>query len=179
MPAIISNEQYRLWVHLRQTYDLLSNYEAEKFSKAHITYEQYLVLWIIRYFNSVKKDEPFIITNLASILGRDTATVSQLVDRMVKKGLIKKIRDLSDRRAIRLVITAKGKNTFLDNAKPNLFLVKHLLSVFSDSELRTMIRLIKKLRKRVTAEFGIAQGKPDKDLNSNVNIDNFIKELSS
>jgi DNA-binding MarR family transcriptional regulator len=178
MPAIISNEQYRLWVHLRQTYDLLSSYEAEKFLRSHITYEQYLVLWIIHYFTYVKNDEPFIITNLATILGRDTATVSQLVDRMEKKGLIKKIKNLSDRRAVRLIITDKGKNTFLDNAKPNLLLVNHLLSVYTESELRTLIRLIKKLRKRVKDEFGIAQIKPDPDLNSNENIDNFIKKLS-
>ncbi len=179
MSAIINNEQYRLWVHLRQTYDLLSSYEAEKFSKAHITYEQYLVLWAIQYFNSVKKNEPFILTTLASMIGRNMATVSQIVSRMEKKGLVKKNRDLSDHRAIRLVITKKGQSIFLDNAKPNLLLVKHLLSVFSENELNTMLCLIKKLKKRVTDEFGIPQVKQDHEINNRVNVDNFLKELSS
>ncbi|OGO14398.1 MAG: hypothetical protein A2Z02_06835 [Chloroflexi bacterium RBG_16_48_7] len=177
MPSIITNEEYRLWVHLRQTYDLLSSYEGDTFAKADITYEQYLVLWIIKYFDFVKKDEPFIITNLASILCRNIASVSQIVDRMEKKDLVKKIRDLPDRRAIRIVITRKGNDIFSSNAKPNLSLVKDLFSVFNNGERKTLLRLIKKLRKKVTAEFGIVQVKPDVELNDNTNIDNFLKQL--
>ncbi|OGO14399.1 MAG: hypothetical protein A2Z02_06840 [Chloroflexi bacterium RBG_16_48_7] len=76
-----------------------------------------------------------------------------------KKGLVKKSRDLPDRRVVRITITSRGEKIFLDYAKPNLSLVKDLFSIFTDYERHTLLRLINKLRKKVNDTYCIGAGR--------------------
>lgn len=39
----------------------------------------------------------------------DTGSMTRMVDRLVKKGLLRRVRDAEDRRAVRLALTAKGR----------------------------------------------------------------------
>ena len=65
-------------------------------SECGLTMEQYLVLVNIRY-----NDAPMHITDLASWLERSTNSMSMLVDRMVKAGLLRRIRDKhEDRKSV-------------------------------------------------------------------------------
>jgi DNA-binding MarR family transcriptional regulator len=38
----------------------------------------------------------------------DTGSMTRMIDRLVKKGLVRRVRDADDRRAVRLELTAKG-----------------------------------------------------------------------
>lgn len=48
-------------------------------------------------------------TRLAELLGSDTAAITRLLDRLVAKGLVERISDPVDRRAIVVRLTAGGK----------------------------------------------------------------------
>ena len=48
-------------------------------------------------------------SELAQILARSPNSVSMLVDRMVKAGLVKRTRDRSDRRVVNVSLTSRGE----------------------------------------------------------------------
>ena len=80
-----------------------------------LTMEQYLVLVNIRYNNA-----PMRITDLAHWLERSTNSMSMLVDRMVKAGLLRRIRDKRDRRVVNVFLTGKAMSSLSDEDKRTL-----------------------------------------------------------
>jgi DNA-binding MarR family transcriptional regulator len=106
------------------------------FRKYNITTEQYEVLVSIKYLA-----DRVNITDIGVWLRRSTNSVSMLVDRMVKAGLVRRVRDRSDRRVVRLVITNKGEN-ILELASPVCWeTIKEILSPISSEDRRTFVSL--------------------------------------
>ncbi len=48
--------------------------------------------------------------DLARDYSYDTGSMTRMIDRLVRKGLLRRVRDADDRRAIRLELTAKGRS---------------------------------------------------------------------
>jgi DNA-binding MarR family transcriptional regulator len=86
------------------TYTRFKNGMDQAFSEQGLTMEQFLVLVNIKY-----NDVPMHIKNLADWLERSTNSMSMLVDRMVKAGLLRRVRDKRDRRAVNVSLTSKGE----------------------------------------------------------------------
>ena len=93
----------RLWLLLRRVGDTLMLCQDSIFSKYGLTTEQWGVL------TSIKSRGPLRPTDLASILERTTNSISMLVDRMVKAGLVRRTRDRKDRRVVTVSMTSKGE----------------------------------------------------------------------
>jgi DNA-binding MarR family transcriptional regulator len=103
--------------------------------------EQYSVLLSMQYL-----DAPVRITDIARWMDRSVNSVSMLVDRMVKAGLVKRRRDLTDRREVRVVFTSKGKQ-ILKLASPGVWrIIQEISSSLSGEDKRTLIRLLESLR---------------------------------
>jgi len=94
----------RLWYMTHRTCDWLRRCEDRVFGDYKLTKEQYAVLSTIKYL-----DEPVRVTDIARWLERSTNSVSMIVDRMVKIGLLRRVRDRRDRREVRVIITSKGE----------------------------------------------------------------------
>jgi len=69
-----------------------------------------------------------------------------IIDRMVKAGLVRRRRDLPDRRAVRLFITSKAEEAFVPATAAGWELIQKILSSLSDADLLTLIRLLEILR---------------------------------
>jgi len=124
------------WLLARQTGDLLRNCMDQLFREYSITTEQYEVLVSTKYLSNRVK-----ITDIARWLRRSTNSVSMIIDRMVKAGLVKRIRDRSDRRIVYVVITSKAEN-ILELASPVCWeTIKEILSPLSYEDRRTFVRL--------------------------------------
>ena len=93
----------RLWLLLRRVGDALVLCQDSVFSKYGLTTEQWGVL------TSIKSRGPLRPTDLASILERSPNSISMLVDRMVKAGLVRRTRDRKDRRVVTVSFTSKGE----------------------------------------------------------------------
>jgi MarR family 2-MHQ and catechol resistance regulon transcriptional repressor len=93
----------RLWLLLRRVGDALVLCQDSIFDRYGLTTEQWGVL------TSIKSRGPLRPTDLASILERSANSVSMLVDRMVKAGLVRRTRDRKDRRVVTVSLTSKGK----------------------------------------------------------------------
>lgn len=75
---------------------------AHLYDARHLTRPQYLVLLWVKNRADIAQGE------LAAIVDSDANTVSSLVRRLVKKGLMTRSRHPSDRRVYRLRVTPKG-----------------------------------------------------------------------
>jgi DNA-binding MarR family transcriptional regulator len=106
------NLSITLWRTVYQTYTRFKNGMDQVLSQHGLTMEQYLVLTTIKYH-----DPPIRIIDVARWLERSTNSVSMIVDRMVKAGLLRRVRDRGDRRVVNVFLTSKAEN-ILELANP-------------------------------------------------------------
>jgi DNA-binding MarR family transcriptional regulator len=178
MKGKITLEEYRLWVIFHLTNDLLLRAEENASTPTGITNQQFLVLWIMEFLTEVN-GVPITITDLAPILHRSLNSVSLIVDRMEKTGLVKKVRDLPDRRAVRISPTKKADRIFLDSVKTNRDFIKSSFSIYTEEEQKQLLSLIRKLKNKLFKDLQLENMKSDPELNSPAQIMRFINKLYS
>ena len=101
-----------LWRMMYQAYARFKNGMDQVLSEHGLTMEQYLVLVTIKYH-----DAPIRITDIARWLERSTNSITMMVDRMVKAGMLRRVRDRRDRRTVNVFLTSKAENA-LNTANP-------------------------------------------------------------
>ena len=94
-------------------------------------------------------------TQIANILGKDRPNITRMIDILETKGFIKREKDDSNRRILKVYLTSKGKEK-VDFAKP----LKERMSVaqykgMSDEEILTLVSLFRKVRKNIEEEYDI------------------------
>ena len=114
-------------------------YLSVKLSSLGITPSQYSVLSCLWGRSHATPKQ------LAEILGIETSTVSGLLDRLQKNGLIDRIVNSEDRREVQFIATQKGR----DLEKPVTVIIddmnKEVLKTFTQDEidkLKSMLRII-------------------------------------
>ena len=138
------NLALRLWFLTHRTRDLLRRCEDQIFAEYNLTTEQYAVLSTIKYL-----DEPVRVTDIARWLERSTNSVSMIVDRMVKAGLLKRVRDRGDRRVVNVSITSKAENALKPAIVASWEFIQKITSPLAYEEKRTFIRLHDMLRDEI------------------------------
>jgi DNA-binding MarR family transcriptional regulator len=175
MKRHLTIDEHRLWVIFHQTHDLLVKYEDKVLEEANLTKEQHLILWLIDFINE-GNDDPVILSDLASSLFKNLNSVSALVNRMATSGLLEKHRDLPDQRAVRLVITPKGKEALAKAVKPNSLMIRNVFSAFSPEEMHTFRVLLKKLRAEIVEEGDFDEIRMDPEMSDRKRIEKFLKK---
>ena len=97
------NVVLRLWLLLRRVGDRLDACQDSVYSKYGLTTEHFAVLAAIRARGPLRPSD------LARLLERTPNSISMLIDRMVKAGLLRRTRDRKDRRVVSVSFTEKGK----------------------------------------------------------------------
>jgi DNA-binding MarR family transcriptional regulator len=129
------------WVLLRQVYNLIFKCQDRVFSEYGLTTEQHLVLMAIKRISG-----PVRITDIARWLDRSVNSVSMIIDRMVKAGLVRRTRDRKDRRTVFVTMTSKAEEAYTPATKAGWRLIQEILSPLSLEDKRTLIRLLGTLR---------------------------------
>jgi len=138
--AELENMSVNLWRNLYQTYTRFKNGMDQVLGKYGLTMEQYLVLTTIKYH-----DPPMRITDVASWLERSTNSVTMIVDRMVKAGLLRRVRDRRDRRTVNVFLTSKAENA-MKAANPSAWEYMQLgMSSLSQKDKDALASLLKTL----------------------------------
>jgi len=133
----------RLWLLAFQISDVLRTCTDKLFSEYNITTEQYDVLASVKYLG-----DRVNITDIATWLRRSTNSISMLVDRMVKAGMVRRVRDKADRRVVYVVLTSKGENA-LELASPGCWeIIKEFLSPLSYEDRRTFVSLFEVINRK-------------------------------
>jgi len=131
----------KLWYASHRTRALFKMCEDKIYSEYNLTTEQFSVLATIMYLGGSARP-----TNIAKWLGRSTNGISLLVDRMVKAGLLRRVRDRSDRRVVNVSITSKAENAFKPAIRAGWEFIQEITSPLSNEDKNTFIKLHDTLR---------------------------------
>ena len=133
----LENLSVVLWRKVYQTYTRFKNVADRTLSEYGLTMEQYFVFVTIKSYGS-----PMRITDVAGWLERSTNSISMLVDRMVKAGLLRRVRDRSDRRVVNVSLTSKAENA-LELANPAFWeFLQQSMSPLSYEDKHTLAGLL-------------------------------------
>ena len=129
------------WILLRQAHNLIFKCEDRVFSEYGLSTEQHTVLMAVKNISG-----PVRITDIARWLDRSVNSVSMIIDRMVKAGLVKRTRDRKDRRTVFVTLTNKAEEAYVPATTAGWELVQEILSPLSNEDKRTLIRLLETIR---------------------------------
>jgi len=134
----LENLSVTLWRMMYQTYTRFKNCLDRIVKEQGLTMEQYLVLVAIKYH-----DAPIRITDVARWLERSTNSVSMIVDRMVKAGLLRRVRDKTDRRTVNVFLTKKAETALKPANIATWEFMQQGMSPLSYKDKRTFASLFK------------------------------------
>jgi DNA-binding MarR family transcriptional regulator len=138
-----ADQDYDLWVLLNQVQSLMMNARDIELMEYGTTAMQAAVLFIT---NSI--GEETIPAEISRWLLRKPATVSGLLDRMEKTGLIERARDLPRKNLVRIRLTEKGKQAYKQSLKRKS--LHRTMSCLSQEERQQLASILVKLRNRAT-----------------------------
>lgn len=90
--------------------------------------------------------------DLAAAVGIEGPTLTHHLDGLDKAGLIERVRDLNDRRAVRVELTDAGDKLFKRLAKAAIGFDQRLRAGLSDEELDEFRRVLSRLRDNVASD---------------------------
>lgn len=104
------NRGIRVLKMLKQVMDAIKNKMQQEFKEMNLTGTQGMVMGVLIHNKNLK------ISDLSEQLGLSNSTVSGIVDRMEKHGIIERTRSKEDRRVVHVNVTSefrkKAKNHF-------------------------------------------------------------------
>jgi len=144
------SSQMVAWTLLYQTYTAIFKTMERALLPLGISPPQAFALAAIKY--SV---EPMTPGRLAGLLAQETQSLTGLVDRMEAQGWVARMRDLPDRRTIRLALTAAG-DAKLDEVMPfNAKAAEEVFAGLSAARLAQLSRILDEMRPVVLEQIGL------------------------
>ncbi len=140
-----TDQDYALWLLLLKVRRCISKTRDKELSPYDITPEQAGVLFIVQALNN--KTTPAEISRLTF---REPHTVSVLISRMEKKGLVKKVRDMDKKNMIRVAITEKGEQAYDQSSQRAT--IHNKMSALSEAERQQLMSLLQRLRDQALKE---------------------------
>ena len=137
-----------VWVMLHQARDTIFKVRERELKKYAISTTKAAVLFNIEAIGY--KSTP---SEIARHLLRESHSVSSILDRMEKQGLVKKVKDLDRKNMVRVYMTDKGQKVYDKAAKRES--ICEIISCLSDEERRQLISSLKKLRNKALKQLGL------------------------
>jgi DNA-binding MarR family transcriptional regulator/transposase len=110
------NPNYKLWQLFCYTYRLIDSISAAVFRKYGLSPSTVAILSAL-----YQTDEHFKPTDLAVIFKRKPNTITAILNRLEKQGLLKKIRDTYKQNIKRVSLTEKGQSVFRNVMNNNVY----------------------------------------------------------
>jgi DNA-binding MarR family transcriptional regulator len=136
-----ANTFLRLWLLLHRVHDVVTLCEESILREYGLTPEQFAVL------ASVKSDGGSLRpVDLALMLERSPNSVSMLIDRMVKAGLVRRTRDRKDRRAVNVTLTSKGEKALEPATPADWEFIQRILLTLPDEDKRALAGMLETVK---------------------------------
>ena len=135
-----SNEFQKSTINLIYTYNWINEKMKEILDKFQITSQQFNILRILR-----GSGEPLSTLQIRQRMLDKMSDTSRIVDRMIIKGLVKKVIRSTDKRLVDVTLAEKGAILLqkMDEFQDEM---DSILKNLSEDEARTLNRLLDKLR---------------------------------
>jgi MarR family transcriptional regulator, 2-MHQ and catechol-resistance regulon repressor len=137
------NTMLKTWLLLHQTYDMVLKVEETVFARIGLTPQYNGVLMAINYSKG-----SVTIKDIANWLDRNSNSVSTLIDRMQRDGLVQKVENTHDRREVRVELTDKGKDMFLKADALGWQIVDDVLKGIPEEDLRLLDKQLENVKNR-------------------------------
>lgn len=144
------DEDQDLWLLLTHTRYAVFRAREKELQRYGITPEQVSLLFVVQAKNN--KVTP---ADLARYLLRQPHTVSALVDRMAKRGMVKKVKDLERKNLVRVAITEKGQRAYEQSTKRGP--IHRIMGELSQEEKRKFRRYLETIYAKARQEIGMDQ----------------------
>jgi len=130
------------FLNLWRTYDRLRMFEEQLFGQYELTPQQYNALRLLKH--EYPGNLPTL--TLASKLVSRAPDITRLLDKLVERGLIERVRSDDNRRVVRVSITADGLQLLSELSAEVRRCHAAQVGHMPDEELRQLIRLLQKAR---------------------------------
>ncbi len=137
------------WRQLYLTYSAIFKAIERSIAPTHVTLPQALALSTIR-----NGEGPMTPSRLAHYLTQETQSVTGLIDRMERQGWVRRVRDLPDRRAIRLELTAEGEKKLSETSGPGFDTTESMFARLSPAQLEDLTGLLGQVYKGAMDHLG-------------------------
>jgi MarR family transcriptional regulator, 2-MHQ and catechol-resistance regulon repressor len=134
------NEHQKAGINIIYTFNWLTEQMKNLFEQHGLTSQQFNILRILR-----GAGQPLSTLQIRQRMLDKMSDTSRIVDRLILKGVVKKVTSKTDKRLVDVSITDKGKKLLakLDEHQDEM---DGVLSNLSDSEAKTLNKLLDKIR---------------------------------
>lgn len=139
----LSNSDFELWQNIRDIYRAALKRLNAKLRKERITFSQYSVLL------ALSRKGPMQMNKLGEHMLVAPANVTGLVDRMEKKGYVRRRKDEKDRRLYVIEATEKGSRIFKDISRRFRQYAGGLGATLTREERESTLAALRKVRAEV------------------------------
>jgi len=129
---------FGIWALLNQSRDVMLRARENELHQYGVTTKEADALLHIFNLDNISP------ADISRLLFREHSTISALLARMEKKGLIVKTRDREKKNMWRVSITEKGRNAYYNSLKRES--LHTIMSAFTADEKKHMVSFIKKMR---------------------------------
>jgi DNA-binding MarR family transcriptional regulator len=141
------DKDYEPEVLLYQTRDAMSKTRDKEVAKYGFSRMQIALLFVINYLGNKPT-----VSEIARCLLREPHSISGLVTRMEKKGLVRKVKDLHRKNLVRVAMTEKGRQAFHQTNKRES--IHRIMSSLTKQERQRLTVSLRTLRDTALKEFG-------------------------
>jgi DNA-binding MarR family transcriptional regulator len=131
----------RLWFLMHRDVGLFRRCEDEVYGEKGLTMEQFTVLAAMKYIGPTASP-----SDMAEWIGRTPNTISMIVDRMVKAGLVRRTRDRKDPRVVRVVATKKAEDALGRAIPAGWDFIHKVMLPLSTADRQTLAGLLETIR---------------------------------
>ena len=134
------NEHQKAMVNLIYTYNWTTEKLKHIFDREDLTMQQFNILRILR-----GSETPLSTLQIRDRMLDKMSDTSRIVDRLILKGLVKKMTCKADKRLVDVTITDKGKKILqkIDDQEDEM---QSIVNALSDMEAKTLNKLLDKIR---------------------------------
>lgn len=130
-------------MQLWRSYDCLKALEEEVFSRFDLSAQQYNVL---RLLDAAYPDGVPTMKLGKRLISRAPDT-TRMIDRLVKRDLVTRVRPTENRRVVEAVITAQGRQLLKDMSTEVVDMHSRQLGHLSSNQLTTLVKLLRTARR--------------------------------
>jgi len=139
-----------LWMMLHQARDAIFKLREKELKKYSVSTPKAEILFTIEAIGYQATP-----TEISRHMLREFHSVSSILSRMEKQGLVKKVNDLNRHNLVRVYLTDKGKQVYHEAIKRETIL--KILSCLSETEGQQLASSLRKLRDEALKDLGIKE----------------------
>jgi DNA-binding MarR family transcriptional regulator len=137
---LLNDPRLQAYLQIHQTVDSIIKYETKIFRSIGLTPETFSILRAIKNL-----PPPVIEHDIADCVDRNTNSMTMIIDRMERKGLLERIRDPQDRRVKKIILTPKAEKAYKEANLLALRLISEILLNITTTEIQSFNLILEKI----------------------------------